>query len=97
MAVSRRTLIERIDRFIGSMEKVHREPDEWQCQSVLQALADIARGDMPHAEEMMIQARTAPEQRMAAGQPSGVSTSLSHPKVMELRAQLHSVKDVHPG
>jgi hypothetical protein len=91
MPVSRRTLIERIDRFIAAMEKFHREPDAWESQCVWQALADIAQGDVGHAEDMMILARTTPDQRTAE-RPPGVATHDPHPRVTELRAQLQSVR-----
>ena len=92
MAVSRRTLLERIDRFIGSMERVNREPDEWQGQCVAQALADIIQGDLSHAEEMMIQAKTPPELRLAGPLP-GSSAGAVAPRAMELRAHLQTLKD----
>lgn len=91
MTVSRRTLIERIDRFIASLEKGRREPDEWEAQCLQQALADIADGDLGHAEEMMLLARTAPELR-TAGAPPGLSAGFARRAVGELRAQLQRVR-----
>jgi hypothetical protein len=92
MAVSKRTLIERIDRFIGAMEKARRSPDGWEGACLQQALDDLAREDVLHAEAMMILAKTAPEHRMS-DHPPDVAVSDSLPTLSELRAQLQSVKD----
>lgn len=92
MAVSRRTLIVRVDRFLGVMERTRREPDEWEGQCLAQALADMAQGDLDHTEQMMNLAKTAHDQRTDA-RPPGVATSHPHPTVAELRAKLQGLQD----
>jgi hypothetical protein len=91
MAVSRRTLIERIDRFIRTMEKARREPDLWEGRCVLAALAGIARDDLAHAEHMMNLAKTMPEQR-TSDHPEEPATHHPHPRLAELRAQLENLR-----
>ena len=92
MAISKRTLIERIDRFIGAMEKARRVPDGWEGPCLRQALADLAREDVPRAEAMMILAKTTPEHR-TSDHPPDVATDAPLPTLGELRAQLQSVKN----
>ena len=91
MAISKRTLIERIDRFIGAMEKARRAPDGWEGPCLQQALADLAREDVPHAEAMMTLAKTTPEHR-TSDHPPDVAVSGPLPTLGELRAQLQSIK-----
>jgi hypothetical protein len=91
MAVSRRTLIERIDRFLRTMEKARREPDQWEGQCMLAALADIARDDMAHAEQMMNLAKTMPEQRTSE-RPEEAASRYQHPRLAELRTQLENLR-----
>ena len=91
MPVSRRTLIERIDRFIAALEKGQREPDTWESRCLRQALADIAQGDVGHAETMVGFARTPPEMR-PAGEPPGLADQGSLPRLTDLRAQLQDMR-----
>ena len=44
MPASLRSLIERADRFVRSVDNARREPDRWERLCTLQALADIAAG-----------------------------------------------------
>jgi hypothetical protein len=91
MAISKRTLIERIDRFIGAMEKARRVPDGWEGPCLRQALADLAREDVLHAEAMMILAKMTPEHR-TSDHPPNVAMGVPLPTLGELRTQLQSVK-----
>ena len=90
MPVSRRTLIERIDRIIAALEKGQREPDSWEGRCLRQALADIARGDVGHAEAMVGLARTAPESR-PIGEPPGVDEG-GMPRLADLRQELQVMR-----
>ena len=91
MPVSRRTLIERIDRIIAALEKGQREPDSWEGRCLRQALTDIAQGDVVHAEAMVGLARTAPELR-PGGEPPGVPMDDVLPRLAELRQQLQVMR-----
>lgn len=91
MPVSRRTLIERIDRIIAALERGQREPDSWEGRCLRQALADIERGDVGHAESMVGLARTAPEAR-PVGEPPGVALDPVLPRLVELRQQLQVMR-----
>lgn len=91
MTVSRRTLIERIDRIIAALEKGRREPDSWEGPCLRQALADIAQGDVVHAETMVGLARTAPELRPGS-EPPGVPMDDVLPRLAELRQQLQVMR-----
>lgn len=91
MPVSRRTLIERIDRIIAALEKGHREPDSWEGRCLRQALDAIARGDVGHAEAMVGLARTAPELR-PVGEPPGVPGEAGLPRLADLREELQVVR-----
>ena len=94
MPVSRRTLIERIDRIIAALEKGQREPDSWEGRCLRRALADIASGDVGHAETMVGLARTAPEAR-PVGEPPGTGPEDAMPRLAELRQQLQVMR--HAG
>ncbi len=91
MPVSRRTLIERIDRIIAALEKGQREPDSWEGRCLRQALDAIARGDVGHAEAMVGLARTAPESR-PVGEPPGVPGDTGLPRLADLREELQVVR-----
>lgn len=91
MPVSRRTLIERIDRIIAALEKGQREPDSWEGRCLRQALTDIAQGDVVHAEAMVGLARTSPELR-PGGEPPGVPMGDVLPRLAELRQQLQVMR-----
>lgn len=95
MPVSRRTLIERIDRIIASLEKGQREPDSWEGRCLRQALAEIAHGDVGRAEVMVGLARTAPELR-PVGEPPGVSADAVLPRLAELRQELQVMRNTAP-
>ena len=57
MPASLRTLIERADRFVRSIEDSRREPDRWEGLCTLQALADIAAGRTDRAEARLALAK----------------------------------------
>jgi hypothetical protein len=63
MAITQRTLMERIDRFIRSIENRTGEPDQWEGLCVKQALVDLNAGDVERAQARIILARTPPQLR----------------------------------
>ena len=95
MAITRRTLMERIDRFIRAIESRKREPDDWEGQCAKQALADIQDGHVEQAEAQMIPARTPPDLR-ASRYPPGVPPNRPSPTTAELRARFDRTKSQSP-
>jgi hypothetical protein len=91
MAITRRTLIERIDRFIRSIENRKIEPDQWESQCLKQALADVHDGHVERAEAQMTLARTPPDLRESRV-PQGVPPDRRNPTTAELRAEFERIK-----
>jgi hypothetical protein len=91
VAVTRRTLIERIDRFIRSIENRKVEPDEWEGHCIKQALADVRDGHVERAEAQMTLARTSPDLRVSRA-PQGVPPDRRNPTTAELRAEFERIK-----
>jgi hypothetical protein len=95
MAITRRTLIERIDRFIRSIETRAVDPDQWEGHCVKQALADLRNGDVERAEAQISLARTPPLLR-ASRAPPGVPPDRRNPTTAELRAEFERIKSQSP-
>ncbi len=47
LATARRNVLQRITRFIESLEQAPREPDPWECEHVQRALAALEELDFP--------------------------------------------------
>lgn len=91
MALSRRTLIERIDRFIRMIETHRGEPDSWEGHCTLQALTQVGEGQVERAEAKLMLAKTPPGLRMP--QDLGdVPTDRRSPTAAELRVELERIK-----
>jgi hypothetical protein len=84
MAISRRTLIERIDRFIRAIENHKGEPDHWEGHCTLQALTEVKVGDVDRAEAKLILAKTPPALREPRDKVA--------PTAAELRLELERIK-----
>jgi hypothetical protein len=93
MAISRRTLIERIDRFIRSIESHKGEPDQWEGHCTLQALAEVNAGDVERAEAKLILARTPPALREPQDKAS-VPADGRLPTAAELRLELERIRSL---
>lgn len=91
MAITRRTLIERIDRFIRSIENRKIKPDQWEGHCLKQALADVHDGHVERAEAQMTLARTPPDLRESRV-PQGVPPDRRNPTTAELRAEFERIK-----
>jgi hypothetical protein len=91
MAISRRTLIERIDRFIRAIENHKGEPDHWEGHCTLQALTEVKVGDVDRAEAKLILAKTPPALREPRDKV-GVPTDGRAPTAAELRLELERIK-----
>jgi hypothetical protein len=91
MAISRRTLIERIDRFIRSIENHKGQPDHWEGHCTLQALTEVNEGDIERAEAKLILARTPPALREPQDKAS-VPADGRAPTAAELRLELERIK-----
>jgi hypothetical protein len=91
MGITRRTLIERIDRFIRSIENRTGEPDQWQGHCVKQALVELNAGDVERAEARIVLARTPPQLRRSQIPPA-VLLGSRNPTTSELRAEFERIK-----
>ena len=91
MPVSLRTLIERADRFVRSIENGRREPDRWEGLCTRQALADIAAGRTEQAEARLALAKTPPVVRVSPDPPH-VPVDCREPTTTELRHELERIK-----
>lgn len=91
MPASLRTLIERADRFVRSMEAARREPDRWEGLCTLQALADMAAGRTDQAEARLALAKTPPIVRISPDPPH-VPVGCREPTAAELREKLDRIK-----
>jgi hypothetical protein len=91
MPASLRTLIERADRFIRSIEDARREPDRWEGLCTLEALADIAAGRTEQAEARLALAKTPPIVRVSPDPPH-VQADRSKPTAAELRIEIERLK-----
>ena len=91
MPVTRHTLIERIDRFIRSIESRHAEPDRWEGHCIKQALADIREGHIERAEAQMILAKTPPNFRVSQD-PACDQSDHHKPTTAELRIAIEHIK-----
>lgn len=87
MPASPRTLIERADRFVRSLENARREPDRWEGLCTLQALADITAGRIDQAEARLALAKTPPIVRISPDPPH-VPADCRQPTAAELRQEL---------
>jgi hypothetical protein len=91
MPASLRTLIERADRFVRSIENARREPDRWEGLCTLQALADIAAGRIEQAEARLALAKTPPVVRISPDPPH-VPADCREPTTAELRLELDRIR-----
>lgn len=64
LATARRNVLQRITRFIESLEQAPREPDPWECEHVQRALAALEELDFPRGEQAMMWAEWGPGRRM---------------------------------
>jgi hypothetical protein len=91
MSATLRTLIERADRFVTSIEKARREPDRWEGLCTLQALIDIAAGRTEQAEARLALAKTPPIVRISPDPPH-VPADCRQPTAAELRLELDRLR-----
>jgi hypothetical protein len=95
MAISRRTLIERIDRFLRSIEKRNIEPGRWEAYCAKQALEAINNEDIERGAAHIDFAKMPPELRTASTLPD-FSPQNPSPTLAELRAGLERIKASGP-
>ena len=86
-----RTLLERADHFVRSIENARREPDRWDGLCTLQALADIAAGRSEQAEARLALAKTPPIVRVSPDPPH-VPADCREPTAAELRQELDRLR-----
>ena len=91
MAITQRTLMERIDRFIRSIENRTGEPDQWEGHCLKQALIYLNAGDVERAQARIILARTPPQLRTSRIPPTVPPDSLN-PTTAELRTEFERIK-----
>src|ERR1044072_3455534 len=87
MPISLRTLIERADCVLRSIENARREPDRWEGLCTLQPLADIAPGRTEQAEARLALAKTPPIVRISPDPPH-VPADCREPTAAEFRQEL---------
>ena len=63
LATARRNVVQRIARFIETLEQEPREPDPWESEHVQRALAALEELDFPRGEQAMMWAEWAPGRR----------------------------------
>ncbi len=90
MAISRRTLIERISRFLRSIETRSIEPGRWEGHCTRQALQALNDGDIEGAEGHINLAKMPPELRTSSFLV-GFSPEGRSPTLAELRAELERI------
>ena len=90
MTISRRTLIERISRFLRSIETRSIEPSRWEGHCTKQALEALNDGDIEGAEGHMSLAKLPTELR-TSGMLVGFSPESRSPTLAELRAELERI------
>ena len=95
MPISRRTLIERIDRFLRSIENRNIEPGRWEAYCAKQALEAVENDDMERGEAHIDFAKMPAELRTSSTLP-GFSPKNPSPTLAELRAELERIKASDP-
>jgi len=91
VALSRRTLIERIDRFIRLIETHRGEADPWEGHCTLQALTSVDEGHVERAEAKLALAKTPPGLRMPQDL-TDVPADRRSPTIAELRVELERIR-----
>src|SRR5688500_3940527 len=91
MPASLRTLIERADRFVRSIETARREPDRWEGLCTRQALADIAAVRTEQAFGRQAMAKS-PRVDRAMTDPPQVPLDCRQPTAAELRQDLDRIR-----
>ena len=91
MPISRRTLIERIDRFLRSIENRNIEPGRWEAYCAKQALEAVNNEDIERGEALIDFAKMPPELRTSSTLPD-FSPQNPSPTLAELRAELERIK-----
>ncbi len=90
MAISRRTLIERINRFLRSIESRGLEPSRWEGHCIRQAFDALNSGNVAAAEADVYLAKLPPEQR-TADMLVGFSPEGRSPPLADLRSELDRI------
>jgi hypothetical protein len=94
---ARRNLTRRIERFLGVLEREQREPDRWEAEHVMQALACLDVEDFASGEQSMMQAERPAEER-SAEEVASVKASIDEPTTASLQANLERiVQDLASG
>jgi len=91
MAISERTLVERVNRFLKSLEARGVEPGRWESYCVTRALQALADRDIVAGEAFIDFAKMPPELRSSDTLPD---FSPSHPPTLlsELAGELMRIK-----
>jgi hypothetical protein len=92
MPISRRTLVERINRLLRSIESRSGEPNRWEGHCIRQALEALHDGDIERAQDRVDLAKMRPELR-TSGMLVGFSPDSHNPTLSELRAELERITE----
>jgi len=88
--IGRRNLTRRIERFLWQLERERREPDRWEAEHVMQALAYLDVEDFASGEDSMMQAERPAEQR-SPEEVAGVKANIDEPTTTSLQANLERI------
>ena len=92
MPISRRTLVERINRLLRSIERRSGEPDRWEGHCIRQALEALHDGDIERGRAHVDLAKMPPELR-TSGMLMGFFPDSHNPTLPELRAELERIAE----
>lgn len=90
MPISRLTLIERVSRFLRSIESRGLEPSRWEGHCTRQALEALNIGNIAAAEGHIYRAKLSPELR-TSNMLIGFSPESRSPTLTELRTELDRI------
>jgi hypothetical protein len=93
MAISRLTLIERLNRYLRSIEQRDIEPGRWEAHCIKQALAALNHGNIVEAEGHMNLAKMPPDLR-TSHTLVGFSPQDRSPTLAELQAELARIRSM---
>ena len=91
MPISRLTLIERVSRFLRSIETRGLEPSRWEGHCTKQALEALKIGNIAAAEGHIYRAKLVPELR-TSDMLTGLSTEGRSPTLTELQTELEQIR-----
>lgn len=87
---ARRNLTRRIERFLSLLAQEQRDPDRWEAEHVMQALACLDIEDFANGEISMLHAER-PAERRSTEEVAGVKATFDEPTTAVLQANLERI------